>query len=340
MHCHFSSSVRRQRSLGSRLALGALLALGVAAGASAQSGAAGKWPEKPLRMYVGFAAGTSTDVVARMLAEGIAPGLGQPVVVENRAGASATIAANTVAHAAPDGYSLVLGTPSAHATAPYVFQNLPYDPIRDLIGVGLVGNTYYALIANLDMGAGLKDMIAIARSGKLRMNYASVGEGSISHMGGMIFSEQAGFDATHIPYKGTAQSLTDLVGGRIQSLFTSVASAMPLHKAGKARILAIPGPRQSVLPDVPAMKEVGFPDFQMYFWLAAFTTAGTPNEIVQKLNREINAAVKGARMSKSLTEIGVVPETMTPPEILALVKKDAESFRQFVVKAGLKPQPL
>jgi tripartite-type tricarboxylate transporter receptor subunit TctC len=299
-----------------------------------------KWPAKPVRLYVGFSAGTSTDVVARIIADAITPVLGKPVIVENRAGASATIAANLVAKATPDGYSMVLGTPSAHATAPFVFENLPYDPLKDFAPVALIGNTYYLLVASPETGAKtVKDLVNLAKTRASPMNYGSVGQGSLSHLGGVIFTELTGIEGTHVPYKGTSQSLTDLAAGRIQFLFTT-SSAYPFHKSGKARILAVAGPKQSAIPDVPSMAEAGYPDFQLSFWYAVFTTAGTPTEIVLRMNQEINAAVRSDKVGKALSDIGVHPETLSPRELAALILKDAETFRRFVVKAGIKPQAL
>lgn len=324
----------------SRLAPSLLACLLAAGAASAQSPSNPKWPEKPVRFYVGFAAGTSTDVVARLIADAVGPRLGQPVIVENRAGASATIAAIAVAKAAPDGYTLGFGTPAAYATAPYVFQNLPYDPFKDLAPVALVDNTYYVLVGQPAPGARtVRELIDLAKSGT-RMNYGSVDDGSLSHIGGLMLADIGGFDAEHIPYKGTGQSLTDLMAGRLQFLFASISSTQALHKAGKVRILAVAGPREALLPDVPSMREAGYPDFMLYFWFATVAPLGTPADIIARLNREISAAVKSEKVSKALIDIAVQPETLSPQELGALVRKDAEIFRRYVVKAGIKPQPL
>jgi tripartite-type tricarboxylate transporter receptor subunit TctC len=309
-----------------------------AGGALAQ---AQKWPAKPIRMLVGFATGASTDVVARIVADGLNPRLGQQVIVENRPGGSATIAANMVAKAAPDGYTMVLGTPSAHATAPYAFLNLPYDPLKDFAPVALVGNTYYILAVSNQSGVKtVKELVALAKSKPGQLNYASVGEGSLSHLGGVIFSDMTGIQATHVPYKGSAQSVLDVVGGRIEFLFTAIATTQTLHKDGKLRIIAVAGPKQAILPDVPSMAEAGYPDYKLYFWFATFMPAATPTDIVSRMNRDTNATVTDARISKLLYDAGVSAETTTPQGLAALMRQDAETFRQVVVKAGIKPQPL
>jgi tripartite-type tricarboxylate transporter receptor subunit TctC len=300
-----------------------------------------RYPVKPIHMLVGFTAGTSTDVVARIMSEGLSPRLGQQVIVENRPGASATIAANLVAKAPPDGYTMVIGSPSAHATAPYAFLNLPYDPIKDFAPVALVGNTYYILAISPQLGVKtVKEFVALAKTKPGQFNYASVGEGSLSHLGGLIFSEMTGTQFTHIPYKGSSQSVLDVAANRVQFLFTSISSTQALHRDGKLRIIAVAGPKQAVLPDVPSMAEAGFPDYKLYFWLAMFMPAGTPGDIVARVNRDTNAAVESERTSKLLDDAGFIPETMTPEGLGALIRKDAETFRQIVVKAGIKPQPL
>ena len=300
-----------------------------------------RYPVKPIHMMVGFTAGTSTDVVARILSEGLSPRLGQQVIVENRPGASATIAANVVAKAPPDGYTMVIGSPSAHATAPYAFLNLPYDPIKDFSPVALVGNTYYILATAPQLGVKtVKEFVALAKSKPGQFNYASVGEGSLSHLGGLIFSEMTGTQFTHIPYKGSSQSVLDVAANRVQFLFTSISSTQALHRDGKLRIIAVAGPKQAVLPDVPSMAEAGYPDYKLYFWLATFMPAGTPGDIVARVNRDTNAAVESEKTSKLLNDAGFIPETMTPEGLGALIRKDAETFRQIVVKAGIKPQPL
>jgi tripartite-type tricarboxylate transporter receptor subunit TctC len=316
----------------------ALVLLSLCAGpALAQS----KWPAKPVRMVLGFSTGTSTDVVARIVADAVSPRLGQQVIVENRPGASATIAANLVAKAAPDGYSMVIGTPSAHATAPYAFLNLPYDPLKDFAPVALVGNTYYILAVAPQTGVKtVKELVALARSRPGALNYASVGEGSLSHLGGLIFSEMTGTQSTHVPYKGSSQSILDVVAGRVQFLFTAISTTQALHRDGKVRIIAVAGPKQGVLPDVPTMAEAGFPDYKLYFWFATFMPAGTPGDIVSRMNRDINGAVLDPKTSKLLSDAGVTPETMTPEELGALMRKDAETFRDIVKKAGIKPQAL
>jgi len=317
-----------------------VLALASALAASAAI-AQSKYPVKPVRMVLGFSTGTSTDIVARIVADALGPRLGQQVIVENRPGASATIAANLVAKAPPDGYSMVIGTPSAHATAPYAFLNLPYDPLKDFAPVALIGNTYYILAVAPQTGVKtVKELVAQMKSHPGQYNYASVGEGSLSHLGGLIFADMTGTQATHVPYKGSSQSVLDVVAGRVQFLFTAISTTQALHRDGKLRIIAVAGPKQAVIPDVPSMAEAGFPDYKLYFWFATFMPAATPGEIVARMNRDTNAAVLDAKTSKLLVDAGVTPETMTPQQLGELMRKDADTFRDIVKKAGIKPQPL
>jgi tripartite-type tricarboxylate transporter receptor subunit TctC len=300
-----------------------------------------KWPTKPVRIYVGFTAGTSTDVVARIVANAVSPRIGQPIVVENRPGASGTIAASLGAKAAPDGYSMVLGTPSSHATAPHVFLNLPYDPIKDFAPVALIGNSYYVLVVAPQTAVkNVKELVALARSKPGQLNYASVGEGSLAHLGALIFSDMTGIQSTHVPYKGSTQSILDIVAGRVQFVFTVISTAQPLHRDGRVRIIAVAGPRQGVLPDVPSMAESGYPDYELYFWFATFVPAATPRAIVSRMNREVNASLIDPKTRNLLIDAGVTPNMLTLEELGELMRKDAERFRKIVVKAGIKPQPL
>ena len=299
------------------------------------------WPAKPVRIYVGFSAGTSTDVVARIVANALSPRIGQPVVVENRPGASGIIAASLGAKAAPDGYSLVLGTPTTHATAPHVFLNLPYDPIKDFAPVALIGNSYYVLVVAPQTGVKtVKDLVALARSRPGQLNYASVGEGSLSHLGALIFSEATGTQSNHVPYKGSSQSLVDVMAGRVQFVFTVITTTQALHREGRVRIIAVAGPRQTLLPDVPSMAESGYPDYELYFWFAVFAPAATPRAIVSRMNAEINATLNEPKTSRLLLDAGVTPAPMTLEKLGEFMRKDAERFRKIVIKAGIRPQPL
>ena len=300
-----------------------------------------KYPTKPMRMLVGYTTGSSTDIVARIVANGVSARIGQQVVVENRPGGSATIAANLTAKAAPDGYTMTLGTPGAHATAPYAFQNLPYDTIKDFAPVALVGYAYFALIVAPQIGVKtVSELVALAKSRPGQLNYASVGEGSQPHMGAVLLGEMTGTQFTHIPYKGGAQSILDLAAGRVQFMFSAgIASAQGLQRDGKVRIVAVSGPRLPTIPDVPSMSET-YPDYHLYLWYAVFMPAGTRTEIVARMNREIGAAVRDPAIRKLLADASVTPQTMTPEELGALMRKDAETFRKIVLKAGIKPQPL
>jgi tripartite-type tricarboxylate transporter receptor subunit TctC len=300
-----------------------------------------KWPTRPLRIYVGFTAGSSTDVVARIVASALGSRIGQPAVVDNRPGASGTIAVTLAAKAAPDGYSMVLGTPTSLASAPYVFLNLPYDPARDFAPVALVGNSYYVLVVAPQIGVkSVGELVALARSKPGQLNFASVGEGSLAHLGALIFSEMTGTQSAHVPYKGSPQSILDLAAGRVQFVFTVISTAQALHRDGRVRIIAVAGPRQALLPDVPSMAEAGYPDLNLHFWFAMFMPAATPRAIVARMNREIGEAVLDANTSRMLAEAGVNAQTMTPEALGVFMRKDAERFRRIVAKSGIKPQPL
>lgn len=314
-------------------------ALFATSGAGAQStDAAAKWPLAPVRIFVGFSPGTTPDVVARIVADGLTQRLGQQFVVENRTGASGTIAANLAATATPDGLSMEIGGGAAHVTAPFLISGLPYDPLRDFASVALVGSTYNVLVVSPQLGVrNFKELLELAKAKPGSLNYASTGEGTISHIGGLMFSQLAGVPATHIPYKGSPQSNLDLAAGRIQFIFTSVTIAVPLHRAGKVRAIAVTGPKQPLLPDVPTTAEEGYPDFILKFWFAAFMPAKTPASVVARANQEINAVVKTERASKALLDQGVVPESLSPQGLDALVRSETALVKELLVKAGIKP---
>jgi tripartite-type tricarboxylate transporter receptor subunit TctC len=236
---------------------------------------------------------------------------------------------------------MVVGTPTAHATAQFLYTDLPYDPIKDLDPVALIGNTYFVLAASTQLGVKtVKDLVDVLKARPGQLNFASSGEGGIAHLGGLIFSDITGTTATHVPYKSANQPLLDLVAGRVQYFFSTIPPAEPLAKSGKIRILAVAGPRQAALPDVPSMAEAGYPQLELKFWFAAFMPAQTPREIVARMNREINTVLKDPAVADPLKKQGVVPDPVSPEQLAAIVKKDAEMFRQVALKANFKKSSL
>jgi len=270
-----------------RRLLGALLFALAALPAAAQP-----YPAKPIQLIVAFPAGGGADVAARVLAAALGEELGGTVVVENVSGAGGRIGTARAAHATPDGYTLFLGTPSTHGTNVAVYSNLSYDPVRDFTPIMLLGTSPFMLLAAPGFEAkSVQELIALAKARPGQVNYASYGTGSINHLVGELFASLAGIDVTHVPYRGSAPAITDLIAGRVQYTFDGPA-ALGQVKGGKVRLLAVTSKnRWSAFPDVPTVAESGVPGFAAVTWFGLFAPAGTPKAIVDLLNAKANAAI-------------------------------------------------
>jgi tripartite-type tricarboxylate transporter receptor subunit TctC len=311
------------------------LALTLAACASA---AAESYPSKTIRAIIPFGAGSATDVIPRIVFDQLARQLGQAIVIENRGGAGGTIGATAVAKADPDGYTLLVNS-SAHTIAPAIYPNLPYDVANDFVAVGAIGSVPNVLIIAPAKGIKtLAEFVATAKAKPGAFNFASVGVGSAVHLSAERFRIAAGYEAQHIPFKGGSEALTEVIAGRVDYYFCPIATALPFIKDGKLLGLAISSPtRSSLLPDAPTTLESGFPDSDFTFWLGLFAPAKTPKEIVDKLNREMAAAVASPIVREKLAAIGVETMSMTPPEFDAYVKREIARYATFAKAAGLKP---
>ncbi|MEO8755851.1 MAG: tripartite tricarboxylate transporter substrate binding protein, partial [Casimicrobiaceae bacterium] len=263
------------------------LTLACALAVLAPLAAAQTYPTKPVRIMVGAGAGGGTDIIARMLAEKYQAALGQPFVVENKPGASNTIAADLTAKAPPDGYTLLLATNTGQAIAPHLMK-LSFDTNKDLIPVALIVVVPNVLVVGPNVAANnVKDLIALIKARPDAFSYGSSGVGSTQHLAGEAFNLAAGTKAVHVPYKGSAQALSDLVGGQIQLDFDTTSSAMAFIKGGKVKALAVMSPKRTPeLPDVPTLSEAGLPGVEMTTWYGLFVTAGTPREVVNRLYAE------------------------------------------------------
>ena len=278
--------------------------LAAATGWQAVSGAAlaqESWPARPLRLIVAFAPGSGNDVIARLLAPKLAEALGQPVTVENRTGAGGMIGTDVVAKAAPDGYTIGLGTSSQLVMNPALFRSVPFDIDRDLTSVGLVSSTPLVLVARKGGWPDLGALIAAARANPGRITYGSAGNGSISHIVGESFRREAGIDILHVPYKGNGPAMADLLAGNIDLVFDGFSTAGQHHKTGAMRILATNGKRHAGYPDVPSFAEAGLPGYEAYTWNCLFAPRATPRLVIERINRELNAALAmpdiGARIA-------------------------------------------
>jgi tripartite-type tricarboxylate transporter receptor subunit TctC len=296
-------------------------------------------PARPIRFIVPFPPGTTTDVVARLVALRAGERLGQQIVVDNRAGASGTIGVETVAHAAPDGYTWGLGTTTTHALAPILNPRLGYDPVRDFAPVALLGESPYFLTTNPALPASnVREFIAYARANPGKVSYASVGNFSVGHLAGELLKKAGGFEMVHVPYKGSNLALIDLLAGRIQLNISTIAASLPHVKAGKLRALAVTSlKRVSTLPQTPTIVESGFPGYQASLWVGLFVPAGTPGRLIDRISREIGATLRAADLRDALAEQAFEPGDLAPTAFARLIRDDTARWRKVISDAGLKP---
>jgi tripartite-type tricarboxylate transporter receptor subunit TctC len=297
------------------------------------------WPAKPIRAIVPVGAGSSTDIVHRLVLEQLSAQLGQPIVVENRVGAGGTIGSGVVAKAQPDGYTL-LAHGSAHTIAPALYRSLPYDPARDFAAVAPVGISPSVLVVS--PASGMKTAVDLVTAAKARpnaLNFSSVGIGTATHLSAERFRSSAGVQAVHIPFKGGAEAMTEVIAGRVDFFFGPVALVLPHIREGKLAALAVnTDKRSAALPDVPTMREAGFRDAEYPIWFGLFAPARTPREIVEQLNRETLKALQAPRVREKLASLGVDPMPMSPDEFAAHVEREVALNTALAQKAGLKAE--
>jgi tripartite-type tricarboxylate transporter receptor subunit TctC len=261
------------------------------------------YPSKPIRLVVAFSTGSGNDVIGRELARHMGDILGQPVVVENRTGGGGSVATDHVAKAAPDGYTLGVGTSSQLVMNIGLYPKLPFDVEKDLRSIGLVSRTPLVLVASTSMPKTLKELISYAKANPGKVTYGSGGAGSISHVVGENFAKAADISLLHVPYKGNGAALIDLSGGHVNLLFDGLISAQPLQQQGRGQVLAISGAQRSpIAPDVPTFAEQGLPSYEAYTWNNLFAPAGTPQPVVDKLNAALNQALALAPVKQRLAQ--------------------------------------
>lgn len=306
--------------------------------AACGSAFAQSYPTKPIRVIIPFGAGSATDIIPRIVFDQLSSQLGQPIIVENRAGAGGTIGSVAVAKADPDGYTLLVNS-SAHTITPAIYPNLAYDVARDFVAVGAIGSVPNVLIISPAKGLKtIQEFVAAAKAKPGTFNFASVGVGSAVHLSAERFRIAAGYEAQHIPFKGVAEAITEVLSGRVEYYFCPIATALPHIREGKLLGLAVSSPkRASALPDVPTTLEAGYVDSDYTFWIGAFAPAKTPKEIVDKLNREMAAAVASPTVREKLATLGVELMPMTPSQFDTHVKDEITRYAVFAKAAGLKP---
>ena len=303
--------------------------------AAPQAGAQ-EYPSKPVRLVVPYATGGTTDVLARLLSPRLTEAWGQSVVVENRAGANGNVGSDMVAKSPADGYTLLVGTSGSNAVNPSLYKQMPFDARRDLIYIAPIASTANVLLVNATSPhRSLKDLLAAAKNSPGKISYGSSGVGSVLHLCGVLVAQKAGVDLLHIAYKGTGPSLTDLLGGQIDSVFSNLPAVVPQIKSGKMRALAVTSAeRDASVPDVPTMIEAGIPGYALTSWFGIFAPAKTPRAVVLKVNAEVSRLVQLAEMRERLLGLGAVPTPKGADEANQFYHDELVRWAQVVKASG------
>ena len=306
---------------------------------SAQPEKGSSYPTKPTRLVVPLTAGGPTDILARIIAAPLSEALGQPVIVDNRPGAGGNIGAEIAAKAPPDGYSLFMGTSGPLAINSTLYPKLPFDPIRDFAPIILVASAPFVVIVNPSVPAnGMKELIALAKAKPGQLNYGSV-PGSASHLSTELFKMTAGVNVVHIPYKGAAPATTDVISGQIQLSFASTPGSVPVVKAGKVKALAVTSARRvAKLPDVPTLAEAALPGYEASVWYGVVAPAGTPQDIVRRLNKEIAHIVVQPTHRERMLAGDFEPTTSTPEQFAQFIRSETAKWGKVVRASGAKAE--
>ena len=297
------------------------------------------YPTKPVKVVVPFTAGSATDILARNVGQKLSDLWGQPVVVEDRPGAGGTIGAGVVAKSPPDGYTLLVHS-AAHATNPAMYATLPYDTTKDFVEVAtLAGQPNVLVVAPSTGYTSVADLIAAAKKAPGTLNFGSAGSGSGTHINGEKFKLAAGIDVVHIPYKGTPEALTDTLTGRVTYFFSPISAALPNIREGKLVALGVStAKRSSALPNVPTIAEGGLPGFDYNLWIGMYAPAGTPADVVDKINADVAKALASPEVRERLAALGAEPMVMTPAEFKKFMRDEIEDSAKVVKAAGIKAQ--
>ena len=296
------------------------------------------WPSKPVRWIVPFAPGGTTDILARTIGEKLSVALGQPVIIDNRPGAGGGVGAELAAKSAPDGYTLVGGTISTHAINASLYSKLPYDPVKDFAPITLIARLPNMLVINPRIPANnVRELIALMKAKPGTFSFASSGNGTSQHLSGELFRSMAGVEMQHIPYKGSPPALQDVVAGQVSMTFDNITTAWPLAKGGQLRALAVTTAKRSpVAPDVPTLAEAGLTGYEIGSWQGVFAPAGTPPEIIRRLNTEIVKIINMPDVRDKLLGLGAEPVGDTPEEFAALVRTEVVKWADVVKKSGAR----
>ena len=317
-----------------------MLALAAVTAIMTSAQAQDAWPTKPIRLIAPFPPASTSDVIGRVFGQKMSERLGQPVIIDNRVGASGNIGADAIAKAAPDGYTIGIVTSSTHAVAVSLSGKLPYDPLKDFTPISMLANSPYVLVLYPGVPAkDIKELVALAKSKPGTLNYGSAGPASLAHLAGALFATLSDIQLTHVPYKSSAQSAVDLISGRLEMQFATIAPTLANVRANQLRALAVTGRKRSdALPDLPTMDEAGVKGYEATLWFALVAPAGLPAAIAAKLNRETLDILNSAEMKEALAQQGLVPDSSTPDALAAQIRGDIVKWRDVIAKAGIKPE--
>jgi tripartite-type tricarboxylate transporter receptor subunit TctC len=323
-----------------RVWLAAIALASLALSCTTTSAFAQDYPTRPITLIVPYTAGGGNDAMARVVADKMGVSLGQQIVIENRGGAGGSIATRQVARAAPDGYTLGLGGTGTLAIDPTLYPNVGYDPRKDFAPIGLIATSALVVLVNMQVPATtLKDFIALAKKEPGKIDFASAGSGSGIHLGTELLAHMAGIKMTHIPYKGSAPALTDLIGGHVALYFSSLPPAIGLVREGKVRALAVTGPtRSKVFPDIPTVAEAALPGFEAVLHYGIVAPAGTPRPIVDKLNAAMRAALASADVQARIDTDGAEAFASTPEQYAADIDREETKWSEIVRRSGAKAE--
>lgn len=325
--------IRFKRALAATVAL---LAMGAGTSGSA---AAAEWiPDRPLRIVSPYSAGGTNDLLGRLMAQKLSERLGQPVVVENRAGANGIIGAEYVAGTPGDGYTMLVGNSATHGINPNLYGKLPYDAHKDFTPIGLVASVPLLLVVGPNVKANsLQDLVALTKSSSHPLSFASPGVGSSPQLAGELFKSIAGLDLTHVPYKGDSPAVTDVMGGQVTMMFANMPSALPFVRSGKLKAMAMTGAvRTSAAPDIPTMAEAGVPGVEISSWYGLMAPAGVPPEVLARLNTELNAVLQMPDVQKRIRELGAEPaQPGLPTQFRKFIDAELTKYGEIIETAGI-----
>ncbi len=328
---------RNARLIGAVSARCAVVLLVAVLLTSADASLAQSYPDKPIRIVVTFPAGGPTDAVARPISQSLSTTWGQPVIIDNRGGAGGIVGTEIVAHSAPDGYTLLIGTAGGMSINPSLHAKLSYDPFKDFAPISMLVINPQILVAHPALAASnVRELVALAKSKPGQLNFASSGTGTATHLGLELFKAATGINVVHVPYKGGAPALTDLIAGQVQLLFISIPSVMPQVKAGRLKAIAVSSARRSLsAPEVPTVAESGYPGFEYVNWNALFAPAATPRAIINKLNSEVVKIMRDPDLAQKLVSQGAEPAPGTPEQLAQYMRVDFDRWRKVIRAAGI-----